>query len=106
VFDGAEALPRDAMFCAIAPLRQRSGLPGELGCRLLADDSVEIDELGRTSVPGVYAAGDMARRANGGRVAAVIATAASGALAGAALDKDLLAVDSGLVGAMPVPRTA
>jgi thioredoxin reductase len=104
VFEGGDVLPRDAMFCAIAPLRQRSELPRQLGCRMLEDDSVEVDELGRTSVPGVYTAGDMARRANGGRMPAVIAAAASGALAGAALDKDLLAIDTGLAG--PVPAAA
>lgn len=106
VFDGEEALPRDAMFYAIGTLRQRSELPRQLGCRML-DDSVEVDELGRTSVPGVFAAGDMARRASSGRMAAVIAAAATGALSGTALDKDLLAIDTGLAGPVPaIARTA
>jgi thioredoxin reductase len=63
---------------------------------MLDDDSVEIDELGQTSVPGVFAAGDMARRRDGGRVAAVIAAAASGTLAGAAAARSLVIEDAAL----------
>lgn len=44
------------------PVRQRSDLPTQLGCRILDDGAVEINDLGQISVPGVYAAGDMARR--------------------------------------------
>jgi thioredoxin reductase len=92
-----EPLDRDAVFISTV-LRQRSDLAGRLGCTLLPDGCVEVDELARTSVPGVYAAGDMAHRAALPRpFAAVSWASASGTLAGAMLDQDLLATDFGLL---------
>ena len=89
-------LARDAVFIA-TELRQRSDLAGRLGCALLPDGCVEVDEQARTSVPGVYAAGDMAHRATMPRpFAAVVGAAAAGALAGAMLDQDLLGADFAL----------
>jgi thioredoxin reductase len=86
-------LERDAVFIPTI-LRQRSLLAGRLGCRLLADGCVEVDELARTSVPGVYAAGDMAHRATLAMpFAAVSWASASGTLAGAMLDQDLIGAD-------------
>src|SRR5690606_40623273 len=35
-----------------------SDLPVALGCRMLDTGIIEVDEFGKTSVPGVYAAGD------------------------------------------------
>lgn len=96
VFDGGETLDRDAMFCSLR-LRQRSDLPAQLGCTTLEDGCVEVNDFGQTSVPGVYAVGDMSRRASlHGPAAAVIAAAASGTLAGVAIDKELLAMDVGI----------
>jgi thioredoxin reductase len=99
VLEGAAALERDAVFIPTM-LRQRSELAARLGCALLPDGCVEVDELARTSVPGVYAAGDMAHRAALPRpFAAVSWASASGTLAGAMLDQDLLGADFRL----PVP---
>ncbi|WP_326638924.1 FAD-dependent oxidoreductase [Nonomuraea fuscirosea] len=96
VFEGGPPLERAAVFVANVP-RQRSDLAARLGCAAFADGCVEIDEFGRTSVPGVYAAGDMARRRTVPvPLAAVIAAAASGTLAGGAIDQDLLGEDFGL----------
>ncbi|MFD1930065.1 MULTISPECIES: NAD(P)/FAD-dependent oxidoreductase [Nonomuraea] len=93
VFESGPPLARQAVFVANAP-RQRSGLPARLGCAAFADGCVEVDEFGRTSVPGVYAAGDMARRATVPvPMAAVIAAAASGTVAAAVIDQDLLGED-------------
>jgi thioredoxin reductase len=96
-----EPLERDAVFVATVP-RQRSDLAARLGCGLLPDGCVEVDELARTSVPGVYAAGDMAHRAALPMpFAAVSWASASGTLAGAMLDQDLLTSDFDLP---PLPR--
>jgi thioredoxin reductase len=56
-----ESVERRAAFLH-PPTRQRSALPGQLGCVLLEDGSVSVGDFGQTSVPGVFAAGDMARR--------------------------------------------
>lgn len=109
-FEGGEPLERDAVFAGGA-LRERSGLPEKLGCALLPGGSggglVEIDEFGRTSVTGVYAAGDMAHRATLPMpLAAVVTAAAAGTVAGAALDQDLLSEDCGLPGPFPAAAAA
>ncbi|MEO3800091.1 NAD(P)/FAD-dependent oxidoreductase [Nonomuraea sp. B1E8] len=96
VFEGGPPLAREAVFVVNVP-RQRSGLAARLGCATFADGCVEIDEFARTNVPGVYAAGDMARRATVPMpLAAVVAAAAGGTLAGAVIDQDLIGADFGL----------
>ncbi|WP_246080033.1 NAD(P)/FAD-dependent oxidoreductase [Nonomuraea mesophila] len=96
VFEGGPPLARDAVFVVNVP-RQRSELAARLGCASFADGCVEIDEFARTSVPGVYAAGDLARRATLPMpLAAVVAAAAGGTLAGAVIDQDLVGADFGL----------
>jgi thioredoxin reductase len=82
-----------------ATLRQRSTLAARLGVAFappgpVADDAVEIDPFHRTSVPGVFAAGDVSAQMP--QVAAAIAT---GSLSAAAVVQSLLAEDVGL----PVP---
>jgi thioredoxin reductase len=96
VFEGGPPLAREAVF-VVNVTRQRSGLAAGLGCASFADGCVEVNEFGQTSVPGVYAAGDMARRATVPvPQAAVIAAAASGTVAAAIIDQDLLSADFGL----------
>ena len=93
VFESGPALTRHAVFLGGA-VRQRSRLPEWLGCARFEDEAVAVDELGLTSVPGVYAAGDMARRASmPAPFAAVVAAAAGGTIAAAAIDRELLASD-------------
>lgn len=55
-----------------------------LGCRLTDKGVVEVNEVGKTSVPGVYAAGDVASLMHQS-----IAAAASGAIAAAAINGEL-----------------
>lgn len=105
-FEAGGPLERDALFVG-GVLRERSGLPEKLGCALLPDRLTEVDEFGRTSVAGVYAAGDMAHRATVPMpVAAVVAAAAAGTVAGAALDQDLLSEEYGLPNPFPGPVPA
>jgi thioredoxin reductase len=89
VFAESEPAERAAAFLH-APTRQRSDLPGQLGCALLEDGSVMVDDLGQTSVPGVLAAGDMARRPSMPVPGAqVVIAAAEGAIAAVAIDQTL-----------------
>ncbi|MFF5428048.1 MULTISPECIES: NAD(P)/FAD-dependent oxidoreductase [unclassified Streptomyces] len=93
VFTDGSALERDAAFIRTT-LRQRADFAERLGCATFPDACVEVNEFGQTSVPGVYAAGDMARRATVPvPLAAVVAAAASGTVAGTVIDQDLVSVD-------------
>ena len=68
-----------------APLRRRGRLPDRLGLGLTEDGLVAVDALARTSVPGVYAAGDIAVAPQ--QVAIALA---SGHLAGVVAVRELL----------------
>lgn len=70
----------------VAPTsRQAAPFAEQLGLRMLPSGCVEVDDWGRTSEPGVYAAGDMAHRAVFAMpMASVLAAAAAGQLAGSA----------------------
>ena len=56
--DGSE-VPCDAILVH-APLHRRGSIPERLGLGLTEMGLVEIDGMGATTVPGVYAAGDLA----------------------------------------------
>ncbi len=95
--DGAPVARRGVLVAAT--LAQRSALAERLGVATapagaVVVDAVQIDPFHRTSVPGVFAAGDLS--AHIPQVAAAIAT---GSLSGAAVVQSLLADDFGL----PVP---
>ncbi|MFE0026804.1 NAD(P)/FAD-dependent oxidoreductase [Amycolatopsis sp. NPDC059021] len=93
-FASGEPLPRTALF-AVGQFGQRSEVPAKLGCHLLPDGCVEVDDFQLTSVPGVYAAGDMAHRASLPMPMPFVAlAAASGTLAAIAADKNLVATDT------------
>jgi len=73
---------------------QASSLPADLGLEMLPSGCVRIDERGRTSRPGVYAAGDMAHQPELPMPqASVLTAAAAGLMAGTAVVGDLLAED-------------
>ncbi|MFC4628495.1 NAD(P)/FAD-dependent oxidoreductase [Promicromonospora alba] len=77
-----------------AEFAQRAPFAGQLGLRMLESGAVEIDAMGRTSVPGVFAAGDMAHTAALPMpMASVLTAAAAGLVAAAAADGDLLTQD-------------
>lgn len=96
IFESGEPLPRHALF-AIGQFGQRSKIPAQLGCRLLPDGCVEVTDFHQTSVPGVYAAGDMAHRASQpAPMPFVIVGTAGGTIAAIAVDKDLVATDTAI----------
>ena len=90
VFTDGSTASCQALFCR-SRTRQRSDLAARLGCRLLDDGAVEVNEFGQTTVPGVYAVGDMARR-EGFPLPAnqVVIAAAQGVVAGVVIDQELL----------------
>ena len=89
VFADGSTLERAAIFGGM-PVRQRSDLAEQLGCATIGPGCVAVDDLGRTSVDGVLAAGDMAQRSSmPGPMAAVSFASASGMLAGVAVDQSL-----------------
>ena len=76
VFANGESIERRALFFR-APQQQRSDLPARLGCAFTDDGKVKVDEMMQTSVPGIYAAGDMTTP-----MQQVVMAAAAGSLAG------------------------
>jgi thioredoxin reductase len=96
IFTDGMCLDRGGLFVH-PPTRPGAPFAGSLGCDMLPDGIVTVDDLGRTSVPGVYAAGDMGRRPAmpvPGQLAAVAAGA--GILAAIAVDQELLLADTGM----------
>lgn len=72
-----------------ATAHQRAPFAEQLGCGILPGGGVEIDALGRTTVPGVYAAGDMAHTsAVPGPLVSLAAAIAAGQLAAASVVRD------------------
>ena len=81
--DGGE-VPCDAVLVH-APMRRRGRFAEALGLELTDDGRVAVDALGRTSAPGVYAAGDLAVAPQ-----QVAIAAGSGHMAGLAVVRELL----------------
>ncbi len=69
-----------------APLRQRHPLVDMLGCRINDEGRIDVNECGRTNVPGCYAAGDAVTVTH-----QVVLAAASGVCAAMGINEDLLA---------------
>ncbi|MEO6795086.1 MAG: NAD(P)/FAD-dependent oxidoreductase [Mycobacterium sp.] len=88
-------LPRRGLLVATS-MRQRDRLVGQLGVSVsgpgpVAEDPVGVDPLCRTSIPGVFAAGDLT-----GELPQVAAAIAAGSRAAAAVVGSLAADDYGL----------
>lgn len=78
------------VFVASGTMRQRAPFAADLGLRMLESGSIEIDDFGRTSVPGIFAAGDLAHRASvPGPMASVLLAAAAGQLAAVGIIQSL-----------------
>ena len=81
VFDDGSRCPRRGLLVA-AELRQRSAIAAQLGVELVAagpvsPEAVAVDAMYRTSVPGVFAAGDVCTQMP--QVASAIATGSAAA---------------------------
>lgn len=89
---GGEEQTVAGVFVASGSLRHRAPFADQLGLHLLPSGSIEIDEFGRTSLPGVFAAGDLAHRASlPGPMASVLLAAAAGQLAAVGVIQSLMA---------------
>ena len=95
------AFPRAAVFIRPAFHRHKDDPLDSLGCDLDQSGFVQVDGSGRTSVPGVWAAGNVANPR-----AQVITAAGEGSTAAISINADLVQEDvEGAVSANP-PRTA
>lgn len=90
---GGETIARDAMFIK-TPLDAHGELAEALGCELMDDGSVQIDEHGHTSVDRIYAAGEAARLPNWPSPwIHAVTSAALGAMVALSIDHDLIVAD-------------
>lgn len=82
-FTDGTSLARDVLF--VRPeMAQHSTLAEQLGCEFNTAGRVQVDDMGKTSVEGVYAAGDLTSP-----MQQVIFAAARGAAAAAAINAEL-----------------
>jgi thioredoxin reductase len=96
VFAGGEVLERGAVFLHPGA-RQKSPLAARLGCGTLPDGTVRVDERQLSTVPGVFAVGDMARLASApGPMPFAVTGAADGVRAAIWADQALLMSGLGL----------
>jgi thioredoxin reductase len=96
--DGGE-LARDGLLVP-APLQQRSSLASDLGAELTERGTVDVDAVGQTTVPGLYAAGDVSAL-----MPQVAGAIADGSRAAGAINDSLIAEQRGIEPMIP-PRTA
>lgn len=78
---------KDAMFARV-PMSEHSGLPAALGCNFDELGYIEVDNFKKTSVNGVFAAGD-----NTTMMRSVSVAAAAGMMAGSVINKELIEED-------------
>jgi thioredoxin reductase len=87
VFEDGQRLERRAIFTRLTST-QHAPFVSQLGCAMASEHLVQVDEFSRTSVPGVYAAGDLANRFR--QISMAVAT---GATAAAGINSELIAED-------------
>lgn len=91
VFATGESLDRQALFLRTQQ-QQRCDLPIKLGCELVGSEPfpalLRVDQMGHSTVPGVYVAGDAATF-----IQQAIMAAATGATAASAINRALLQED-------------
>jgi thioredoxin reductase len=87
VFADGTTLKCKAIFIQPTP-QHRTPFAHDLGCTVTEQNMIQVDNLGRTSVPGIYAAGDLAQS-----MRSVALSVAQGATAGAGINYDLIVED-------------
>lgn len=96
-FTDGRTLGRQAIFHR-APTRQHSDLAEQLGCEILPDGTVKVNDLQQTTVPGVSAVGDMAKLpAVPDATTLVVLGAGDGVRAALWMESDLFRSDLGIV---------
>jgi thioredoxin reductase len=100
-FADGSTLEREALFAG-GPWHPRAAFAADLGCETSGTGAVLVDEFSRTSVPGVFAAGDHAhRRTLPGPMPSVPVAMTAGMIAGVCADQTLHAERSGLPSPLP-----
>jgi thioredoxin reductase len=84
VFKDGTSVPLNALF-ARGSIKQHCVIPIELGCELTEEGHLKIDDYHRTTISGIYAAGD-----NTTLFRAVAGAVAAGNKAGALINKELI----------------
>ena len=84
LFEDGSSQELEAVY-ARPPFEQHCKIPEQLGCAVNDQGYIEVDEFKRTTVPGIYAAGD-----NITRFRSVANAVASGNTAGAFINHDLI----------------
>jgi thioredoxin reductase len=89
VLENGERIAHDGLFLAPKmPFQLKSQIGANLGCEKTDFGFYKVDGFGKTTVPGVFAAGDITSPMH-----SVLASAASGQLAGAAAASEILALN-------------
>lgn len=83
LLDDGEEVALDALFAKV-PFSQSSSIPADLGCAFTDHGHLQVDDLQRTNIRGVYAAGDATTMFR-----ALAAAVAAGSKAGAMVNKEL-----------------
>lgn len=87
-----ESVAVAGLFVGSGTFSQRAPFADQLGLTLLHSGCIEIDDFGKTSLPGVFAAGDLAHRTSQPMpMASVLAASAAGQVAAAGSIQELLA---------------
>lgn len=84
VFNDGVQTPLEALYTR-APFEQSSGIPAALGCELTEVGYIKVDAMLKTTVPGVFAAGD-----NASGMRSIANAVAMGTMAGAVVNRELV----------------
>jgi thioredoxin reductase len=84
VFADGQKQELDALY-AVLPFTQHTALPQLMGCNMTAEGYIQVDDFKKTTVPGIFAAGD-----NTSPMRSVAIAVAAGTFAGVVISKELI----------------